>query len=177
VTGPLTADESDRLSNSCETTTERLVVWNPGYPGSIAPNNGGTVSATSNRPSKLSRRPRRLLGSMGGSFVEPRAVFSVAFRLPCTAVRGMKSTRIPRGPERHSCRGVDPSPTVPPDSSDVDHARLSLSHRASNTLGPNEQLRWDTRWEDSPDRSVPPRALGNGPVDKPVPHVLCPPRG
>jgi len=24
---PLTADESDRLSNACETTTERLVVW------------------------------------------------------------------------------------------------------------------------------------------------------
>ena len=27
VKEPLTADESDRLSNACETTTERLVVW------------------------------------------------------------------------------------------------------------------------------------------------------
>src|SRR4051812_10773236 len=27
VREPLTADESDRLSNACETTTERLVVW------------------------------------------------------------------------------------------------------------------------------------------------------
>jgi integrase/recombinase XerD len=27
VREPLTADESDRLSNPCETTTERLVVW------------------------------------------------------------------------------------------------------------------------------------------------------
>src|SRR6185437_1703472 len=27
VKGPLTADESDRLSNACETATERLVVW------------------------------------------------------------------------------------------------------------------------------------------------------
>jgi len=27
VTEPLTADKSDRLSNACETTTERLVVW------------------------------------------------------------------------------------------------------------------------------------------------------
>ena len=27
VRGPLTADQSDRLSNACETTTERLVVW------------------------------------------------------------------------------------------------------------------------------------------------------
>ena len=27
VIEPLTADESDRLSNACETPTERLVVW------------------------------------------------------------------------------------------------------------------------------------------------------
>src|SRR4051812_24258712 len=27
VRGPLTADESDRLSNACETPAERLVVW------------------------------------------------------------------------------------------------------------------------------------------------------
>ena len=27
VREPLTVDESDRLSNACETTTERLVVW------------------------------------------------------------------------------------------------------------------------------------------------------
>jgi integrase/recombinase XerD len=27
VREPLTAEESDRLSNACETTTERLVVW------------------------------------------------------------------------------------------------------------------------------------------------------
>jgi site-specific recombinase XerD len=27
VREPLTADESDRLSSACETTTERLVVW------------------------------------------------------------------------------------------------------------------------------------------------------
>jgi integrase/recombinase XerD len=27
VREPLTADESDRLSNACETPTERLVVW------------------------------------------------------------------------------------------------------------------------------------------------------
>jgi integrase/recombinase XerD len=27
VREPLTADESARLSNACETTTERLVVW------------------------------------------------------------------------------------------------------------------------------------------------------
>ncbi len=27
VRGPLTTDESDRLSNACETSTERLVVW------------------------------------------------------------------------------------------------------------------------------------------------------
>jgi len=27
VREPLTADESDRLSNACETTTERLVGW------------------------------------------------------------------------------------------------------------------------------------------------------
>ena len=27
VREPLTIDESDRLSNACETTTERLVVW------------------------------------------------------------------------------------------------------------------------------------------------------
>src|SRR5205814_1600857 len=56
-----------------------------------------------------------------------------------------------------SVTSLDPSPTVPPDSSDGDHARPSLSHRASNTLGPTEEWRWDTRWEDSPDRSVPPK--------------------
>ena len=27
VREPLTADESDRLSNACETTIERLIVW------------------------------------------------------------------------------------------------------------------------------------------------------
>ena len=27
VRDPLTADESDRLSNACETATERLVIW------------------------------------------------------------------------------------------------------------------------------------------------------
>jgi integrase/recombinase XerD len=32
VREPLTADESDRLSNACETTTERLVVWSPRIP-------------------------------------------------------------------------------------------------------------------------------------------------
>jgi integrase/recombinase XerD len=32
VREPLTADESDRLSNACETPTERFVVWSHRIP-------------------------------------------------------------------------------------------------------------------------------------------------